>query len=184
MIKYIKGDATAPIGPGIKLIVHICNDIGAWGAGFVLAISKKWKTPEQEYRRIQAKKRKLGYVQYIPVEPNMFIVNMIAQNGNVTNEFGVPPVRYSAVYTCLQKVAGFAKTLDDGTTPVSVHMPIIGCGLAGGTWTIMEKVIEESLKDIPVTVYDFGTVLDPSYFSQGATGFATSVGIIPKEDRK
>ena len=42
-ILYIKGDATAPIGSGVKVITHICNDIGGWGKGFVLALSKKWK---------------------------------------------------------------------------------------------------------------------------------------------
>jgi hypothetical protein len=40
-IQYIAGDATAPIGDGNKIIAHVCNDIGAWGAGFVLAISKR-----------------------------------------------------------------------------------------------------------------------------------------------
>lgn len=40
-ILYIKGDATAPIGSGVKVITHICNDIGGWGKGFVLALSKK-----------------------------------------------------------------------------------------------------------------------------------------------
>ncbi len=52
MINYVKGDATSPIGDGVKLIVHVCNDIGAWGAGFVLALSKKWITPEKQYKRI------------------------------------------------------------------------------------------------------------------------------------
>jgi O-acetyl-ADP-ribose deacetylase (regulator of RNase III) len=42
-IFYMTGDATAPVGEGQKLIVHVCNDIGAWGAGFVLALSKRWK---------------------------------------------------------------------------------------------------------------------------------------------
>ncbi len=41
-INYVKGDATAPIGIGNKIIVHICNDIGRWGKGFVMALSKKW----------------------------------------------------------------------------------------------------------------------------------------------
>ena len=50
-ILYIKGDATAPIGSGVKVITHICNDIGGWGKGFVLALSKKWKMPEEAYRQ-------------------------------------------------------------------------------------------------------------------------------------
>lgn len=40
-IHYLKGDATNPVGPGPKIIAHICNDIAAWGKGFVLAVSMR-----------------------------------------------------------------------------------------------------------------------------------------------
>ena len=156
MIKYINGDATKPIGDGIKIIAHVCNDIGAWGAGFVLAISAKWNTPEDSYRRIPAKKRKLGYVQHVPVGDGIYVANMIAQNNIRPNEFGVPPVRYEAIEVCLKKVVQFARTLDNGETKASIHIPLIGCGLAGGKWSIMEKVIEEAIpEDITLVVYDF-----------------------------
>ncbi len=49
-IQYIKGDATKPISDGNKIIVHICNDIGGWGKGFVMAITKRWTEPENKYR--------------------------------------------------------------------------------------------------------------------------------------
>ena len=39
-INYLKGDATQPHSQGTKIIVHVCNDLGGWGKGFVLAISK------------------------------------------------------------------------------------------------------------------------------------------------
>ena len=39
-VNYIVGDATNPKKEGNKIIVHICNDIGGWGKGFVMAISK------------------------------------------------------------------------------------------------------------------------------------------------
>ena len=151
-INYVKGDATAPVGDGIKLIVHVCNDIGGWGAGFVMALSNKWKTPEQQYRGIPGKKLKLGFVQYVPVEKDILVVNMVGQHTCKSNENGVPPVRYEAIGTCLKKVT---KTFNSITQPVSIHMPRIGCGLAGGTWNIMEQVILDATDDIPVTVYDF-----------------------------
>lgn len=40
-IKIITGDATRPIEDDPKIIVQVCNEIGGWGAGFVLAISKR-----------------------------------------------------------------------------------------------------------------------------------------------
>ena len=50
MIKYVIGDATRPIGEGTKLIIHISNDLGGWGRGFVLALSRRWDAPEKVYR--------------------------------------------------------------------------------------------------------------------------------------
>ena len=45
-ISYLVGDATAPKTPGPKMIVHVCNDIGAWGKGFVMALSRRLPEPE------------------------------------------------------------------------------------------------------------------------------------------
>jgi len=39
MINYIIGDATEPITKGPNVIMHINNKVGAWGGGFVLAVS-------------------------------------------------------------------------------------------------------------------------------------------------
>ncbi len=47
-IKYITGDATNPEADGLRIIVHVCNDIGGWGRGFVLALSNKWEVPEHD----------------------------------------------------------------------------------------------------------------------------------------
>ncbi|MBV9509840.1 MAG: Appr-1-p processing protein, partial [Caulobacteraceae bacterium] len=50
-ITYLKGDATQPTGKGNKIIAHICNDLGGWGKGFVLALSKRWPQPEAAFRQ-------------------------------------------------------------------------------------------------------------------------------------
>ncbi len=49
-ITYLKGDATSPQANGVKLIVHVCNDRGGWGKGFVVAIPKRWPEPEEADR--------------------------------------------------------------------------------------------------------------------------------------
>lgn len=77
---------------------------------------------------------------------------MVGQRGMKTGSKG-PPVRYEAIDTCLQLVAQKALELS-----ASVHMPRIGCGLAGGKWDKIEPLIEKNLCDaaIDVYVYDFG----------------------------
>ena len=154
-IQYLKGDATVPQAKGTKIIVHICNNIGGWGKGFVLAVSKRWKTPEKEYRewhRNRAKNDfKLGAIQVIKVDQYTYVGNMIAQQGIKTGSNGVP-IRYEAVKECLSKIVAEAKDLN-----ASVHMPRIGCGLAGGKWEKIEPIINKTLlaNDIATYVYDF-----------------------------
>ena len=148
-INYVVGDATAPEGEGIKIICHICNNKNKWGAGFVMALSKKWVEPETYYRTMI--EYKLGDMEIVPVEANVFVANMIAQDNIISNlnENDKPPIRYHAVAEALYKINDEAKKL--GAT---IHMPRIGCGLAGGKWSIIERIIEEVVT-VDVTVYDF-----------------------------
>ncbi|WP_442266375.1 macro domain-containing protein [Tenacibaculum sp. ZS6-P6] len=153
-IKYIKGDATSPQAKGVKIIAHICNDLGGWGKGFVLAISKRWKEPETSYRKWHRERSendfKLGNIQIIQVDEFVYVCNMIGQRGMKTGSNGVP-IRYEAVNKCLAKLSDVAKELN-----ASVHMPRIGCGLAGGKWEKIEPIITENLikNEIDTIVYD------------------------------
>ena len=153
-IIYTTGDATSPGGTGNKIIVHICNDIGGWGKGFVLALSKKWKAPEDSYRSWYRGETEipfeLGQVQFVKVENNILVANLLAQH-DIIPRSGIPPVRYDAVRQCLEKVAMKALSLN-----ASVHMPRIGCGLAGGKWEEIEIIVSQTLisQGIEVTVYD------------------------------
>jgi O-acetyl-ADP-ribose deacetylase (regulator of RNase III) len=154
-ITYIKGDATCPQSKGLKILCHVCNDIGGWGKGFVLAVSRRWEEPEADYRAWHATGKEggftLGAVRFVQVEPYIWVANMVGQRGIKRGSSGVP-IRYDAVAACLRQVAVKARELG-----ASVHMPRIGCGLAGGEWSKVEPLIEENLcaSGINVTVYDF-----------------------------
>lgn len=153
-ITYVRGDATVPLGGGPRLIAHVCNDIGGWGKGFVLALSRRWPEPEKAYRAWHRDRAAndfgLGAVQIVPVERYLWVANMIGQRGIRTGSKGVP-VRYEAIDTALTGLAEHARDLG-----ASVHMPRIGCGLAGGKWSRVEPLVTERLvkRDIAVTVYD------------------------------
>lgn len=83
------------------MLCHICNDIGAWGAGFSGVVSSHWKVAEDVYREWNSKgqfegtnknalyeigdnKFKLGNVQLVLVEnrenENIFVCNMVGQS--------------------------------------------------------------------------------------------------------
>lgn len=149
MITTIKGDATYPEGRGNKIIAHVCNDIGGWGRGFVLAISKRWEKPEKDYKQWFASgSAKLGSIQLVEVEEYIFVVNMIAQSG-IYPKSGLPPIRYESLRKCLSEL-NFVANL----TQATVHMPKIGAGLAGGDWDKIYKIIEEELT-VDVVIYEW-----------------------------
>ena len=169
-LNYRIGDATQPYGVGNKVLVHVCNDVGAWGKGFVYAISKRWKEPEKQYRQWSKGDIdipfQLGNVGYVQVEADLWVANLIGQHGRSLPSSpslrsrtgyakgriaGIPPIRYDAIRDGLENVAVFAPEKS-----ASVHMPRIGAGLAGGKWETIEQIIKETLValGLEVTVYD------------------------------
>jgi O-acetyl-ADP-ribose deacetylase (regulator of RNase III) len=153
-IEYVAGDATTPAGPGPKIIAHVCNDAGGWGKGFVVAISRRWPEPEAAFRSWYRERATndfaLGAVQLVPVADDLHVANMIGQHGRRPSPSD-PPVRYQAVETALGTLG--EKALELGAT---VHMPRIGCGLAGGRWELIEPLIGNCLirRGVAATVYD------------------------------
>lgn len=154
-IQYVVGDATRPQGWGPRIIVHGCNDAGLWGAGFTGALSRRWAAPERAYRAwartTDALPFALGQVAFVAVAPGLWVANLISQHG-IRQPGAPPPIRYPAVHQGLARVARFALQHQ-----ASVHMPRLGCGLAGGQWSRLAALITKELlaQHIPVTVYDW-----------------------------
>jgi len=159
-IEYVSGDATRPQGGGNKVIAHVCNDMGFWGRGFVLSLSARWKRPEQDYKeckKVWPEHFVLGRTQLVKVERDIWVANMIAQHGIRRDPSDPPPIRYDALRQCLSNLSDRVLKME-----ASVHMPRIGCGLAGGKWDRVEPILLDSLcaQGIRVFVYDpHGTIL-------------------------
>lgn len=165
-INYVVGDATRPIGGGPKIIAHVVNDQGAWGAGFTRALDAVWPAAREDYtlwHRDRHSRRlpfELGETRHdlvaggsVGSNEDVWVSHMLAQQG-LPNSKNRRPLRYDALGHCLWEVGKLAKTVH-----ASVHMPRIGCGLAGGRWSIVQELISDSFcwDDIPVYVYDIGS---------------------------
>lgn len=155
MIQYLSGDATNPNLTNDNVVIcHICNNIGAWGKGFVLALNENYPNAKKEYLEWHANPGdipfKLGNMQIVDVSNNIYIANMICQKGIRDNTSSLPPIRYLAVESCFEKLSIWA---DDNNA--DIHMPRIGCGLAGGSWDNIEKLINFKLSKHNVYVYDY-----------------------------
>lgn len=147
MIQYLKGDATYPQSDGTKLIAHIVNDAGKWGAGFTRSISNRWDQPERAYyEAFLTGSVRLGCAHSIYCEPDHFVVNMCAQHGVGRAS---KPFRVDALAKCLDTLFIYANHAN-----MSVHMPRIGCGLGGSNWFVVEPIIAKHLKGVRVYIYD------------------------------
>mmetsp|Transcript_12291 Transcript_12291/g.49312 ORF Transcript_12291/g.49312 Transcript_12291/m.49312 type:complete len:169 (+) Transcript_12291:142-648(+) len=157
-LQFLQGDATHPSEEARPaVIVHVCNDKGKWGRGFVLAVSKRWWGPERTYLEpFKHTGEKLGIVQFVSVEEDLWVANMIAQHGIGTRS---RRLQYDHLATCLSKVMSWIeeRRMCGLDRPITVHMPRIGCGLAGGEWEQVEDIVRTTLVDqgVAVFVYDF-----------------------------
>lgn len=132
-INYIIGDATQPLvrKEEKSIIVHCCNALGAWGAGFVVPLGRRYPNARKAYiDYIKSGNVKLGDVIEVQVDENIYIDNLIGQFYVGRKPNGEPPIEYNAIYD------GFITNIDrwkNKQMPFTIHMPRIGCGLAGGS---------------------------------------------------
>lgn len=155
-MKQIQGDLFAALPTDKNIIIpHVCNNIGAFSAGFVVPLSKKWPSTKTEYRKLnKTEGLKLGWVQFLRVEENVVVANMIAQDGIIGPKNPVP-LKYDALEKCLETVADYIK--ENRRTGEwlcdEVIAPKFGSGLAGGDWSKIEAIILRTLGAYPVTIY-------------------------------
>jgi O-acetyl-ADP-ribose deacetylase (regulator of RNase III) len=129
------------------IIVHGCNACGVMGAGVAKAVKDRYPGAYQLYRRMyEGPGLTVGNI--VPYEvptlaprPELLIVNAITQQDYGTNR---RQVDYEGLFRCFSQIPQLAMAyqLRD------VHFPLIGCGLAGGDWDIVEAIIESTLKGL------------------------------------
>lgn len=164
-INYVKGDATLPkiIEGKRSIIVHCVNTLGAWGAGFVVPLGKRYPQTKEYYHSFLNSYKGNRFELLGTIN----LVADVAEDTDVVNLFGqeriypimkdgkkIIPLNYDALRKGFSEIVSLYKTLDYSFT---IHMPKIGCGLAGGDWNIVEQIIKDEFinKGIEVYVYDF-----------------------------
>jgi O-acetyl-ADP-ribose deacetylase (regulator of RNase III) len=152
LLKYqeVDGDLIKLAQKGeFDVIAHGCNCFCTMGAGIAPQMAKAFnvdKYPKEEICH-RGNINKLGNIEYrlFEWEPNeyMNVVNCYTQFGISSTEH--VPLSYSALTLCLQKM----NYLFNGQ---HIGLPQIGCGLAGGNWDLVQRMIQSKLKDCKVTV--------------------------------
>lgn len=157
-IEHVIGDATRPTGDGEKIIAHVANDQnGKWGRGFGLALTRAFDGVRDDFLGWSKRNLRLGNAHAFDAGDGLTIFSMVAQRGLPRS--GHRTIRYAHLATCLDKLAALSK--EKGA---SVHMPLIGTGYAGGSWDVVEDLLNRHLvrREVKVTVYNLPGTPRPS----------------------
>lgn len=126
------------------IIGHQCNCIGAMGAGLAKQIRDRWSHIYADYRKaIEQGELKLGGCRIAEAQPGIYIAHLAGQYGIGRRKHGRPATEYLALSTALNDL-----NRQINGSYVLMRMPLyipfgLGCGLGGGDWKEVYKIIEE-----------------------------------------
>lgn len=130
------------------IIVHGCNAQRVMRSGVAKDIRAKYPKAFLEYSRVHLNDGLVvGDVIFYKHSDDIIIANAI------TREFygkdGKLYLSYTGLEECFETIKAVARLFE-----MPVHFPLIGCGLAGGEWAKVEKIINRVLpQSIPAHLW-------------------------------
>ena len=159
MITYKKGNL---LDSNCDIIVHQVNCQKVMGSGIAKQIRDRWPDVYSDYCNFidygfdngvcRYSYDFLGSTQFVFVNGKI-VVNFFSQDQYLPR--GVCHTNYEAFRTCCQNLKHNIKLrcIDGGSV---IGFPYkIGCGLAGGDWSIVSKIIEEELSEYNVEIWEY-----------------------------
>lgn len=137
-----------------NIIAHQTNCLGVMGGGIALQVKNLYPEVYEKYRNLCLKyknysKDLLGYAQILKTNDGKYIANCFGQN-NIG--FGLQ-TDYESLKLSLKQVCEYSERNN-----LSIALPYkIGCGLAGGDWNIVEKIIEDIFdnSNVKCVIYNY-----------------------------
>jgi len=151
VLKRREGDLFTAIRKSARktiVVPHVVNDKGAWGAGFVVPLGKKFPYVKESYLKWANSETcdsfALGNIQEVHQlsgASDVIFVNMLAQTlvrSEIDFSRGERPLFYNHLVSCMEKVAELALDHD-----AAIYCPKFGSGLAGGRWDFIQELIKD-----------------------------------------
>jgi len=130
------------------VVGHFCNCVGGFG-GLAGKIKKKWPAVFEQYKNtidsVDLRVSLLGTIDITRVDKSsLYVCNMYTQYDYGTNE---RKTEYGSVKFALRALRSYA-------CGMHIYLPFnCGCGLGGGDWNIVKKIIEKEFD-----TYNSGTI--------------------------
>lgn len=146
MIHYIEGDL---LMSNCTVIMHQCNCFKSMGAGIARSIALQF--PEALQADLEDKgtpRDRLGSFTYAKINNQLTVVNLYGQydcGGGVKTQYGKLENAIDGFFT-------YAKEQDIDLSKVGVPYKM-GCGLAGGDWSIVKGLLQKQSRKHNVDIY-------------------------------
>lgn len=164
MIKYVNGDLFTS---DADVICHQVNCQGVMGSGVAKQVREKYPTVYQYYKALCDNDKKvmathgltkttlLGRAQVVPKKD--YFVDEYQDKQKIANLFAQEFYGYDGNcytdYDALRRALAFINERFRGK---SVAMPyLMGCHRGGGDWSVVTKIIEDTLTDCEVILYKY-----------------------------
>lgn len=144
-IKYVLGDLFAS---SENVLIHGCNSKGVMGSGVAKIIRDRFPQAFEAYRDAYEINGFLELGNVIWAETKGKLIGNAITQENFGRDPKVIYCDYDAIREAIKNVNEKVKGLYN-----TVGMPMIGAGLANGSWDIISKIIEEESTDFIPVVY-------------------------------
>jgi len=157
-IGYRRGDLLAG---DVRVICHGCNAQGKMGSGVARAVRERYPRAWEAYDATRrASGLRVGQVSWAACGPGRAVANAVTQEfyGDAART-GRVYVDYEAVRRCVAILdaaagGGARDAFGEEIGPFDeVGFPLIGAGLAGGSWRRISGIIEEGARAFRPVVY-------------------------------
>jgi O-acetyl-ADP-ribose deacetylase (regulator of RNase III) len=150
--KEIKGDLIELAKKGeFDLIAHGCNCFATMGAGIAKTIKANFPEAFRADKKYRARpSQRLGNMTVAVTNNNVNDKPLIVAN-LYTQFMPGPDYNYTAIAQSFINLTRAYK----GSEIKRIGIPLIGCGIAGGDWKMVKRIVKSELKDFDVTVVIF-----------------------------
>lgn len=147
MLNYTNGDLVKE--KKFTVFCHQVNCMGVMGSGIARQIRDEYPEVYREYKfHVDAGIGYLGTNLYVHTHDNRLCVNMFGQYNYGRDK---QHTSYIALKKCLDSLQDKLSQMPEETI---VGFPWkIGCGLGGGDWTVVEKMLTEFSYNVKQKVY-------------------------------
>ena len=153
-MKIIQGDLIQlALNGEFDVIIHGCNCFCTMGAGIAKSIKSEFPEAYQaDLETIKGNSGKLGTFSYAKVIRDSHEITVI----NAYSQFHWKGFGNKVVYSAIRNVF---KDIKKNYSGKKIGYPLIGCGLAGGDWDLIGKIIESELSGEEHTLVKFSNII-------------------------